>query len=187
MTKFRHRVRKAGLGELHLNAVVWGISVLPTETKVKNAGELVKMLGFDSGTSYVWVHHFDANAAGFPQAPYSAALAANETAWAKYARELPIPYHPNVSMGWDSSPRTTQTSAFENRGYPWMSTFVGNTPEAFEDALRRAKSFAEKLPPEVRMITINAWNEWTEGSYLLPDTVTGTKYLEAIKRVFAPR
>ena len=45
------------------------------------------------------------------------------------------------------------------------------------------------LKPEVKqkLITINAWNEWTEGSYLLPDTVNGSKYLEAVKAVFPPR
>jgi hypothetical protein len=35
-------------------------------------------------------------------------------------------------------------------------------------------------------VTINAWNEWTEGSYLEPDTVHGLKYLEAVRDVFAP-
>jgi len=31
----------------------------------------------------------------------------------------------------------------------------------------------------------NCWNEWTEGSYLEPDTVNGLKYLEAVRAVFA--
>lgn len=31
---------------------------------------------------------------------------------------------------------------------------------------------------------IHCWNEWTEGSYLEPDTVSGFRYLDAVKRVF---
>ena len=45
----------------------------------------------------------------------------------------------------------------------------------------------EKLlsnPNGPRILTINCWNEWTEGSYLEPDTIHGMKYLEAIKEVF---
>ncbi|MGO8902351.1 MAG: glycoside hydrolase family 99-like domain-containing protein [Isosphaeraceae bacterium] len=38
--------------------------------------------------------------------------------------------------------------------------------------------------PAQRVLTVNSWNEWTEGSYIEPDTVHGTKYLEAIRDVF---
>ena len=34
------------------------------------------------------------------------------------------------------------------------------------------------------LITINSWNEWTETSYIMPCTMHGYGYLEAIKRVF---
>ena len=40
-------------------------------------------------------------------------------------------------------------------------------------------------PENERILTINCWNEWTEGSYLEPDKVNGLKYLEAIKGLFA--
>ena len=35
-------------------------------------------------------------------------------------------------------------------------------------------------------ITINAWNEWSEGSYLEPDTRFGMQKLKAIGEVFGP-
>jgi hypothetical protein len=63
---------------------------------------------------------------------------------------------------------------------------VNNTPQAFENALRSAKQFAiQTLPKEQRIVTINSWNEWTEGSYLEPDTEHGSAYLNAVRRVFA--
>ena len=34
------------------------------------------------------------------------------------------------------------------------------------------------------MVSINSWNEWTEGSYLIPDDLNGYGYLDAIKHVF---
>ena len=43
----------------------------------------------------------------------------------------------------------------------------------------------ESQPPgQPKLITVNSWNEWTEGSYLEPDTKWGFGYLEAVKKVF---
>lgn len=35
-----------------------------------------------------------------------------------------------------------------------------------------------------KLITINAWNEWVEGSYLEPDERFDMQYLEAVRDVF---
>ena len=59
---------------------------------------------------------------------------------------------------------------------------TNNTPANFEKALRAAKRFADETG--VSLITVNSWKEWTETSYLQPDTLYGYGYLEAIRRVF---
>ena len=39
-------------------------------------------------------------------------------------------------------------------------------------------------PGKNKIVTINSWNEWSEGSYLEPDTIHKMEYLEAIKDVY---
>ena len=66
--------------------------------------------------------------------------------------------------------------------YPYFSVLVGNTPDRFKMALAEAKKFMDKKNPKHKILTINSWNEWTEGSYIEPDTVHGLGYLEAIRK-----
>lgn len=182
---FRRRARIAGHPGLHLNAVVWGVTVLPSEMSLPDPASVVEALGLDSITSYAWVHHYDPATHGFPVGSYAEALKRNTRVWREYRAQFTVPYYPNVSMGWDSSPRTIQSDGFGPRGYPFSAILGGNTPGRFRTALRRAKEFVEPMPG-FRMVTLNAWNEWTEGSYLLPDTRNGTAYLEAVRSVFGP-
>ena len=65
-----------------------------------------------------------------------------------------------------------------------MPVLEGNTPGAFRNALEHAKVFLGRADVKLKMVTLNAWNEWTEGAYLLPDKEHGTAYLEMVKRVF---
>jgi hypothetical protein len=68
--------------------------------------------------------------------------------------------------------------------YPDTAVMTGNTPERFKSALQDAKTRADKLPEGRRIVTLYAWNEWTEGGYLEPEGTTGMKYLEAVREVF---
>jgi len=65
-----------------------------------------------------------------------------------------------------------------------MNTIGGNTPARFRAALRKTKQRLMAQPSGPRILNINCWNEWTEGSYLEPDVVNGMKYLEAVRDVF---
>ena len=179
---FRKRAEAAGVGPLHLNAVVWGVQILPGEQTIKKPEELLPALGIDSVTSYCWIHHVCPNT--FPKADYKSWMDASTAKWPLFEKQWPVPYFPNVSMGWDPSPRTDQQSPYENIGYPYTVIITGNTPELFRQALESARTFLRDRPPEERILTINAWNEWTEGSYLEPDTRHGMAYLEAVRAVF---
>ena len=53
--------------------------------------------------------------------------------------------------------------------YPYVPVVVGNTPERFEQLLRDAAQHVERDPHQPFAVLINAWNEWTEGCYLLPE------------------
>jgi hypothetical protein len=181
LDEFRVRVRAAGFPDLHLNAVVWGVQVLPNEEAIANPRELLAALGFDSVASYVWVHHV--RLPSFPTTPYAEVARAAAAHWEQASQEHELPFHPNVTMGWDSSPRTVQSDVYTNEGYPFGPVLDGNTPEAFRAALEAAKAFLDARGGP-KILSINAWNEWTEGSYLEPDTVHGMAYLEAIRDVF---
>ena len=183
LDRFRAKCTNAGFPGLHVNAVTWGVQILPGEQKIKNIRQLVAVLGLDSVTSYVWIHHV--KLPDFPQTPYAYALEKMQKYWSEIGAEAGLPYFPNVTMGWDASPRTCQSDVFINRSYPFMPTLSNNTPAAFEAALAAARKHLDQNPSARGILTINAWNEWTEGSYLEPDAVNGMAYLDAIKRVFA--
>lgn len=181
---FRERVRAAGLPGLHFNAVVWGKPVLPGEVVIDDMPRLVAALGFDSVTSYVWIHHAELDKS--PYTPHEEVLAKYLRVWSQMEQDHPVPYFPNITMGWDNCPRTVQTDIWEPLPESTFSNLIGgNTPEAFQ---RTLELFRDRLSrrPGPNLMSINAWNEWTEGSYIEPDTVNGMAYLEAVAKVFGP-
>ncbi len=183
LDRFREKAKAAGLPGIHLNAVVWGKPILPNEKTPANPPKLVQDLGFDSVTSYVWIHHVQ-----LPnkQTDYDLVRDGYFQYWDKARGEHSLPYYPNVTMGWDTSPRADQSQPFDQSGYPFMNTIANNTPQRFQKALEmtRDRLLADKDGP--RILNINCWNEWTEGSYLEPDMIHGMAYLEAVKAVFGP-
>jgi hypothetical protein len=180
---FRQKARAAGFPGIHINAVTWGVQLLPGEHEVQNLPQLLQQLRIDSTTSYVWVHH--ARLSGAPTTEYDDMRRQYETYRGKASAELGCMYFPNVTVGWDATPRTCQTDNFRVSAYPFTSVVINNSPQKFEDSLRSAKQFAlSHLPQGKRLVTLNSWNEWTEGSYLEPDTEHGSAYLEAVRNVF---
>ena len=180
---FDEETKRAGFAGIHLDAVIWGIGVLPTAISLDEPAQLVPQLGFLSATSYVWVHHADVNSFDFPVARIEPLRDAAFAEYEDYAAQLDVPFYPNVTVGWDASPRTDQGREFVKGRYPWTPTW-DPTPAEFRDGLSMAKAFLERHRPPHPIVTINAWNEWTEGSALLPDSHNGYGFLEMIREVF---
>lgn len=176
--RWRDKLRASGFRDLHLNAVTTGIQTGP------ELAAIFSSVGVRSVTSYTWAHHYDLRRCSFPSAEYSAALSSVPAYWEKAAGLYGVPYHVDISMGWDPSPRACQSDKYERGSYPFSPVLANNSPELFRRALAQAKAHLDSHPGQPRIVTINAWNEWTEGSYLEPDSIHGMGYLDAIRSVF---
>ena len=67
-----------------------------------------------------------------------------------------------------------------------MPVVTDNTPELFETRMTDALAWvgSRQVP---QYVTVNAWNEWTEGSVLEPDTYWGTSKLDALAKAAKSR
>jgi hypothetical protein len=158
---FREETRKAGFPDLHLQIV--GQSV-PNKNILKS----IDVLKPNSITKYQW-------GGPYPEDYIHWGTEAIERR-KKWDEALSIPYFPNVSIGWDDTPR------FPHKGKEYVVHY-NKTPESFAAFLKKAKEYCDKNPEQPRLITVFAWNEFVEGSYLLPDIKYGFGHLEAVKNV----
>ncbi len=76
-------------------------------------------------------------------------------------------------VGWDNSARKGKNSMIVTNA----------TPEKFAAYLEAL--FQNRAEDSSEYVIINAWNEWSEGVYLEPDTKNGLAYLEALKEVMS--
>ena len=177
---FRSEVVKRGFKGLHLQAHICDFDSIPLITDKPNIIEEFKVLmddlGFDSFSQYQMV---DVEGSKFEKAtptPYAERLPVMKKEFdridkANY-RQI---YFPHVSVGWDSNPRYTEIAP---------NILTDCTPDQIEKACSLAKEYVDTHNLPVPLITLNSWNEWTETSYVQPDSVYGYGYLEAIKKVF---
>jgi len=163
---FRDEVKKAGFPGLHIQWNQGGGSVM-SEASARNFLSRVSDMGFNSVAMY--------NMGGLDE-DYLTYGANSVKIREQMDSLLDIPVFPCVSIGWDDTPR------FPAKGIHDVVHYH-NTPQSFASLLSIAKKYAGSHPEQPRLITINAWNEWVEGSYLLPDMLNGFGYLEAVRDV----
>lgn len=88
----------------------------------------------------------------------------------KNAKKHPEPnFFHGAFVSYDDSPR---------RGRKRSRIIRGRTPEKFKKYLKTLFQVCKDQHKEYIFLT--AWNEWSEGAYLEPDTVNGLSYLDAV-------
>jgi hypothetical protein len=158
---FREETRKAGFPGLHLQVIVFSS---PSHDLVGD----INTLQFNSVTKYNWGWSREQD-----YIKWATSAAEQRNHWDS---GISVPFFPNVSIGWDDSPR------FPAKGAADIVRF-NKSPESFAASLELAKKYSDDHPAQPKLITIFSWNEWIEGGYLLPDAKYGFKYLETVKRV----
>lgn len=170
---FRAEVKKAGFPDLHLQMIYWAqvpkIDDSGFASKKGSAANTIKTFKIDSLTNYQFVH------LASPQSDYVKWADKALANWPNWSKQFDVPYFPHVSIGWDNNARFVG-----RRG----AVTENVNPKTFKKYLLKAKAYADAHPDQTNLITINAWNEWVEGSYLEPDERFGMGYLEAVKDVF---
>ena len=157
--------REAGVGEVMVAGCGRGGSVL----------KMMKDMGFDAVTGYNWPSCGVAPGRNF--VPYiEVARKQFDLWWMPMAKENLMPVITPTSPGWDARP------------WHGKKAFVltDRTPEAFEEHLRLAKRFIDETG-QPKVLLIEAWNEFGEGSYCEPHKEYAFGHLDAVRRVFCPQ
>ena len=167
----RGRVKAAGFPGLHLQRLGSAWDDKPDE------------LGFDSMTPYNWTSMagerlWQKDKPPLTYAEWGDLALGNFDRVKSKAEKTGAVFFPNLTCGWDTNPRYPADCKPE--------TVRNANPREFERFARRVKAWADaNLPADLpRLVTVNSWNEWTEGSYLEPDDRFGYGYLNALWRVF---
>lgn len=91
--------------------------------------------------------------------------------WKKIVSDIPSDdqnLYPGAFVGYDDTPRRAFRGTVVNEA----------SPQLFKKYLKEILKAANASNKE--FIFLTAWNEWGEGAYLEPDTLTGYSYLEAL-------
>lgn len=170
---FRKRAETNGESGLHLGCFTEGLA----------QGQQAINLGFDHVTQYNITHI--THPQFFPQYQpvydYEQMMIGHAKAWLEMA-EAAVPFWTTVTQGWDVSSRNHVHEPWppQRWEWPWGSIVQGNTPQRFGELCAAARRVLSGASEQNKVMLINAWNEWPEGSVLAPTVDQGDAVLDAL-------
>lgn len=197
--RFFQELKQHSLDQYRIEPYV--VAVVSHRSPVADAPVLEKA-GVDAVAGY-------SNLLNFPQVvsvvDHSSLIDSRVSEWETIMRSIKIAVEPTTMIGIDTSPRCQYTDGqgipFHPTSveqlkpfigqYPHSSIVTGSTAETFALMLEKLVNLVKQssVSKEERIVTINAWNEITEGSCMLPrirDGVLDSSYIE-LCRTLLPR
>lgn len=165
--RFEQRCKDAGLGGL---ALVFGEGEVQSEQDVRD--------GLAAGARNFFLYNYPYAGTPFTgpgkagEASYAHLIEQGERLWKHWRAITGGRFWPTVMPGWDRRPWTKDADLVR----------TGSTPDLFERSLRQAREHVNGD----RVVLIEAWNEWGEGSVLEPSVEHRFAYLDRVRRVFCP-
>lgn len=162
----RERTMAAGLGAPYMAVMCFW---------PPNGVEQLKSFGMDALSAYV-------NPPGNEdrEQPYVDAVALNRWFWDECKRSGK-PFIPTVTTGWDYRPM--KLPRFQDRDVK-NNWFAAATPDELTEHVEGAMHWVRLNPTvcEANTVIIYAWNELSEGGWLVPTLSEGTRRLDAVRR-----
>ena len=173
LKRFREKAVAAGFPGVHIQFTLRNRISADGLGSGDIQAEYLNCLEPDSVTCYQFVHM----EAIENQIPYSVYAKRCLKTIDRVAAEIHAPLAPHLSLGWDNNPR------YESGCRDVVREASAREFREICQLIREKFDKSETLFP---LLTINSWNEWTEGSYLMPDTVKKYEYLKIIRECFSP-
>lgn len=176
---WREECRRAGIGEIHLCAVRFGLEPLEGQPSDNGVDAFVLFPPHELVRNDVRSQLLDVSS------DFSGELVSYDDALEgdiqRFHYGYPWPVHRGVMMSWDNSARRDRSAR----------VFVGATPARFRYWLNAViRQDQDYNPDPEALLFINAWNEWAEGTVLEPDKRFADGYLRVVrhelKRYFTP-
>ncbi len=172
---WREECRKAGIGEIHLCSIRFGLEPLEGMPEQHGLDSYVLFPPQDMNFVNVKdsVHDLHPNFGGTIFS-YDEVVKGDVD---RFRTGYPWPVHRGAMLGWDNTARRLTAARI----------FTGCTPMRYRGWLKQiVQQENQHNKDSESLLFINAWNEWAEGTTLEPDQRFGTAYLEATHSVIEP-